>query len=109
MTLRSLICAAAIAAAVVDTVAGCRDLPFAPSGVLPDLPVGAETLTPLASYASWWQSVEDCAGRRGDIARVRWFTVPDRTSFVYGDSRYDGYWWGGVHWILIAGEKVNDG
>ena len=25
-----------------------------------------------------------------------------------GDGKYDGYWWNGVHWILLAGEKASD-
>jgi hypothetical protein len=105
MTPRSLIISAAFAALLV----ACRDLPLAPAPSVPELPAGAEALTPLATYSDWWRSVEDCAGRRGDMGRVSWFVVPDRTAFSYRDARYNGYWWDGVHWILLAGEQVSNG
>jgi hypothetical protein len=64
---------------------------------------------PLASYSDWWKATEECAGLLGSLSRVTWFVVPNRTSFVYGDGQYDGYWWDGVHWILLAGDKVENG
>jgi len=73
------------------------------------VPAGAETLTPLAAYADWWKATEECAGTLGSMSRVSWFVVPNRTSFAYGDGQYDGYWWNGVHWILLAGDKVENG
>jgi len=108
MTLRSLITRSSAAVAATLAMAGsCRDFPLAP--VPPDLPAGAEALTPLATYADWWGETEQCAGLHGDMARVHWFVIPNRTSFVYGDGQYDGYWWNDVHWILLAGDKVTNG
>jgi hypothetical protein len=102
-SVRSTIAIGAIALAC----AGCRDFTAAP--VAPDLPAGAQTLVPPPEYVAWWTATEKCAGRSGDLARVSWFSLPGRTSFTYLDSQYNGYWWDGVHWILLAGEKVQDG
>ena len=84
-----------------------RDLPLTPL-TPPELPATAEALTPPAAYADWWRATEDCAGLHGDLSRITWFVVPGRTSFTYGAAQYDGYWWNGVHWILLAGEKVEN-
>jgi hypothetical protein len=108
MVFRALITrSSAVVAATLAIGGACRELPLAP--VPPELPAGAESLTPLATYADWWRETEQCAGLQGDLSRVTWFVVPNRTSFVYGDGQYDGYWWNGVHWILLAGEKVENG
>src|SRR5689334_3718302 len=79
MTLRSLITRSSAAVAATLAMAGsCRDLPLAP--VTPDLPAGAEALTPLATYTDWWSETERCAGLYRSMSRVRWFVVPNRTS-----------------------------
>jgi len=107
MTLRSLLPRSAIPLATLLALAGaCRDFPLAP--VEPELPATSEALTPPATYADWWSATEECSGLRGDLSRITWFVVPGRTSFTYGNGQYDGYWWNGVHWILLAGEKVEN-
>ena len=108
MTLRSLLPRTLIPFATLFAFAGaCRELPLGPP-IPPELPAAAEALTPPAVYADWWRSTENCAGLQGDLSRVSWFVVPGRTSFTYGTGQYDGYWWNGVHWILLAGEKVDN-
>ena len=108
MVFRTLITRSSVALGATLAIAGgCRDLPLALA--TPELPAGAESLAPLATYADWWQATEQCAGLHGNMARVTWFVVPNRTSFVYDDVQYDGYWWDRVHWIILAGEKVTDG
>jgi hypothetical protein len=110
MTLRTLKTSSAIALALAAVLGGCRDLPLAPAAAQPpELPPGAESLSPPDTYAEWWRATEECAGRYGDMSRVSWFLVPNHTSFLYGTGKYDGYWWGGVHWIVLAGEKVTNG
>src|SRR5689334_17031160 len=104
MTLRSLL----VPVILVAALSACRDLSLAAAPTPPALPDGAQELAPLATYAQWWQDTEDCAALRGDMSRVTWFVVPNRTSFRYQDASYDGYWWNGVHWILLAGEKVTN-
>ena len=108
MPFRSLITRSSVALGATLAIAGgCRDLSLAPA--TPELPPGAETLIPLADYTDWWHATEQCAGLQGDMSRVTWFSVPNHTSFVYDNVQYDGYWWNGVHWIILAGEKVTDG
>ena len=107
MTPRSLSPRSRLSFATLFALAGaCRDFPLAPEP--PELPSAAEALTPPATYADWWRATEECAGLRGDLSRITWFVVPGRTSFTYGTGQYDGYWWNGVHWILLAGEKVEN-
>ena len=108
MALRTLITRSSVALGATLAIAGgCRDLPLAPAA--PELPAGAEVLVPLATYADWWNETEQCGGLEGDMSRVTWFVIPNRTTFVYEDGQYDGYWWNGVHWILLAGDKVANG
>ena len=108
MTPRSLLTRTAVPFATLFALAGaCRDLPFTPL-TAPELPATAVSLTPPATYAEWWHTTEECSGIEGDLSRVSWFVVPGRTSFTYGTGQYDGYWWNGVHWILLAGEKVEN-
>lgn len=104
MTLRTFFPCSMLGLAAATFVGGCRELPLAP--LLPELPAGSRAFTPPADYASWWRDTENCAGLDGDLTRVSWFEVPGRTSFVYASAQYDGYWWNGVHWILLAGDKV---
>lgn len=93
--------------AIVLACASCRD--FTAADAVPELPAGAEPIQTPAGYAQWWGQVEQCAGRVASMSRVQFFSIPGRTSFTYHDGQYDGYWWNGVHWIVLAGEKVEDG
>jgi hypothetical protein len=99
---RSMIALMTIALACAD----CRDFTAITSP--PELPAGAQPIDPPADYAGWWSAVEQCAGRLGNMSRVQFFTVPGRTSFMYKDGQYDGYWWSQVHWIVLAGDKVQN-
>ena len=94
-------------AAIVTLVAvtgSCRDLAV----VAPELPPSAEPLAPLAVYSDWWRAAEDCSGRSAPMMRVRWFVVRGSDSFAYQGTRYDGYWWNGVHWIMLAEARLQD-
>jgi hypothetical protein len=107
MTLSSLFSHSVRTFAVLVLAGACRDVAVS-APVAPELPPTAQALTPPDSYADWWQNTQQCAGRQGDLSRISWFMVPDHASFLYENAKYDGYWWNGVHWILLAGEKVND-
>ena len=93
--------------AIAFACAGCRE--FTTTPLPPDLPDGAQAIDAPADYGVWWSATEQCAGRTAAMSRVQWFTMPGRTSFMYGDGQYDGYWWNDVHWILLAGDKVQNG
>jgi hypothetical protein len=85
---------------------GCRDFALAPPP--PELPAGSIELVPQATYAAWWSDIERCVGKFKAMSRVSWFVVPNQASFTIGDGRYDGFWWDGVHWILLAGTRVDN-
>ena len=94
-------------AAIVTLVAvtgSCRDFAV----LAPELPPKAEPIAPLAIYSEWWRAAEECSGRTAPMTRVQWFVVPGSDSFAYQGTRYDGYWWNGVHWITLAEGRVQD-
>lgn len=74
---------------------GC-DVPMEP------LPAGAVAIVPAAPYAMWWKRTEECAGRRGDFADVRWYVVPGVSEFLVDGSPYHGYWWPQGNRIVLA-------
>lgn len=76
---------------------GCGDAPTAPP-----LPDEAVPMRRPAVYAAWWRMVEACSGRRGDLARVRWFSAP--APFEVDGQLYDGYWHRG-DW-LRGGDRI---
>jgi hypothetical protein len=107
MTPRSLFRRLPRTLAILALSGACREILLS-APVAPELPPNAEALTPPDSYADWWKATQECAGIQGDLSRITWFVIPGHASFLYENGKYDGYWWNGVHWILLAGEKVND-
>lgn len=90
----------AILVAVVG-LSAC-DLPTAP------LPADAEPFAPPAIYARWWAMTEACAGRSGDLSRVRWYRAPG--SAVLLDGRpVAGYWSMRRNNIVLADDYLDDG
>lgn len=55
----------------------------------------AETLARPAvrpdSAIAWWNALEECSGRTGDLAAVKWRTVPGYAVIIDGQG-FDGYW-----------------
>jgi hypothetical protein len=87
-------CAAALAAA---GALACRSV----TG--PPLPAGARPFTPPPAYARWWAQTEACAGRRGDLAAVRWYTTPGARTITQGrDTGLAGYYSPPSHRIVLA-------
>jgi hypothetical protein len=97
---------AALSAALVALVSSCSATD-AVSPATPPLPPGAEALQALAPYGSWWSDVENCSGKRADMARIAWFIVPNEDHFVYRGKSFDGYWWS-THWVVLASPFVDD-
>jgi hypothetical protein len=54
---------------------------------------------PLA-YQAAWDSVEACSGLSGDMARVRWYAVPQTTFFVGKTETFGA--WTPPHTIYVA-------
>jgi hypothetical protein len=99
---RHILCFGQRVGAVVLALAllsGCHDTVVAPEVLVPE----GVPMIPPTIYQSWWAEVAACAGRTGDVARVRWFEVPNTDFFIYRGVAYDGYWWEYHHTIFLAG------
>lgn len=75
------------------------DLPTAP------LPDGAVPFAPNPQLtAIWWRQVEECSGRRGDLARIRFYIVPQAQSFEWESVDAIGLWMERGNRIVLASE-----
>jgi hypothetical protein len=90
-------------AAIAVTGVGCSDpFTFTPqSEVRQSVPFDAPEY-----YAQWWRDTEACSGLTGDMSRIRWYVVPNSSSFDYRGASYAGYWWE-THDIVLAGRAVD--
>src|SRR5258708_4246205 len=79
----------------------CRD----PAPIV--MPASSVAMTPPADYAGFWDTLETCAGRRGDLAAVQWFQVGG-AAFTGGDGLTPGEWLA-PHTIVIASDQVLNG
>jgi hypothetical protein len=75
----------------------------------PRLPSGAVLMQAALPYAFWWQMTEACAGTTGELASVRWYSVPGTSTIAIDGKDYDGYWFGGSNSIVLAEDAVLDG
>jgi hypothetical protein len=56
------------------------------------------------SAIAWWKALEGCAGRTGDLAAVKWLTVPGY-SVVIGGEGFDGYWLKDLNAVVFGEEQ----
>ncbi len=78
----------------------------------PALPPGAVRLEPPARYRLWWDMVQSCSGRTGDMRHVQWYHVPDATELDVGDAHHGsvtGMWYRAGNRIVMAGASVLKG
>lgn len=76
----------------------------------PDLPSGAVRFEPPARYRVWWDMVQECSGRTGDLRRVRWYQVPGAPTLVGPDQGIvNGQWYRDGNRIVLAGTAVLQG
>ena len=92
---------AMIAAAIAAGAAAC-DL----FSTAPDLPDSATPIAARPVYAFWWELMEHCSGRTGNLATVTWFAAPE---VLMHDRYYNGYWWENGNRILLAQSNVLHG
>lgn len=79
-------------------VASC-DAPTAP------LPAGAVPYAPFPpQMAEWWAQTEDCSGRRGDLSKVRFYIVPNASTFEWEGRQVIGLWMAAGQRIILASE-----
>ena len=70
-------------------------------------PFGALPFDPPAEYARYWQYMEDCLQRTGDLSRIKWFVVPGSTFQCPDGGRCDGLWVR-PHTIYLARRRMSD-
>ena len=66
-----------------------------------DFPESAVAFTPPPSFETWWQVVEDCAGRRSSFTDVSWYTARRSALVVHGEPAY-GAWFANRNRIVLA-------
>ena len=67
-------------------VGGC--MAFEPS----DIPTGAVPLEAPAHFREWWASTEQCSGLTGSMDVIRWYVVPEVSSFETDIGEKVGLW-----------------
>ena len=67
-------------------IGGC--VAFEPS----DIPAGALPLEAPAHFGEWWARTEQCSGLTGSMDVIRWYVVPDVSSFETDIGEKVGLW-----------------
>lgn len=81
-------------------VTGCRDL-------LAPMPGDPVFIAPRPLFRHWYALAEQCSGRQGDFARVRWYWYQHETE-IPGEPGAVGMTWLRSHKIALAGTAVSD-
>lgn len=74
----------------------------------PKLPAGAVPFDPPGQYRIWWEIVQECSGRTGDIQAVSWYRVPGTNMLPQG-SNVTGVWFRKGNAIVLADGSVMTG
>jgi hypothetical protein len=88
-----------LVAALIGSVLTSCEVPTAP------LPEGAVPYAPYPPQMSfWWQQVEECSGLRGDLSQVRFYIVPNASTFQWQGQEVIGLWIQRGNRIVLASE-----
>lgn len=69
------------------------------------LPEGAIPYAPNPEQVgNWWRQVEECSGLRGDLTRIRFYIVPEATTFEWEGREVIGLWMERGSRIVLAAE-----
>ena len=79
------------------------------SPAAPLLVEGAQRVEPPPVYRLWWEMTQQCSGRPGLLARVRWYVVPGARTIVVQGRQLEGYWTPAGKAIVLAEEAMLDG
>ena len=63
----------------------------------------AVRVVPSAQYITWWNELEACSGRSGDIHAASFYVLPDDSVVRVGNESYWGYWIEAGDRIVLAG------
>ena len=88
---------------VLVGVAGCGTEPT-------PLPAGAEALTALPDYQTWWTRTEQCSGLSGDFHALKFYQVPGVSTFPSAVGTVVGLWAkdGRANQITLAGNYLDN-
>lgn len=64
-----------------------------------------QPLAPLETFAAWWSATEECSGRRGDLAKVRWYSA---SGITYNGVFARGVWLPPHDIVLISGYEEEE-
>ena len=74
----------------------CAFAPLAAGGCMAfepsDIPTGAVPLEAPAHFREWWASTEQCSGLTGSMDIIRWYVVPEVSSFETDIGEKVGLW-----------------
>lgn len=59
------------------------------------------------SAAAWWQALETCAGKSGDLAAVTWLGVTGYVVVIDGLG-YDGFWLKDRNAVVFGEERLSN-
>lgn len=69
------------------------------------LPTGAIPYAPNPDQvANWWRQVEECSGLKGDLSRIRFYIVPNSSTFLWEGREVIGLWMERGSRIVLASE-----
>jgi hypothetical protein len=69
------------------------------------LPTGAIPYAPNPDQvANWWLQVEECSGLKGDLSRIRFYIVPNSSTFLWEGREVIGLWMERGSRIVLASE-----
>ena len=63
----------------------------------------AVRVVPTAQYIMWWNELETCSGRSGDIHAASFYVLPGDSVVQVGNESYWGYWIEAGDRIVLAG------
>lgn len=63
----------------------------------------AVRVVPSAQYITWWNELEACSGRSGDIHAASFYVLPSDSVVQVGNESYWGYWIEAGDRIVLAG------
>src|SRR5688572_14071192 len=75
------------------------------SRAIPAEVTNARPATRPDSAAVWWQALEECSGKTGDLSAVSWMSVAGYMVVVEGRG-YDGYWLKDRNAVVFGEEQL---
>jgi hypothetical protein len=65
-------------------------------------PPGAVPFVPSVQFRLWWTLTEACSGRSGDFDAVKWYVLPQQSSFALEGQGVNAAWYGDGNAIVFG-------